>query len=94
MGTRIIPKGDLRMCGIGFRVTWPPSKAVRSPPIFAARACEASWHVVENRKTMYQMTPKARSGVCMVAISDAGCGLYLEPAGKRRGLYFYTERFP
>jgi len=23
----------------------------------------------------------------MVAISDAGCGLYLEPAGKCRGLY-------
>ena len=67
MGTTIIPKGDLRMWGIGFKVTWPPSNAVRSPPILAASACDASWHVVEKRKTMYQMTPRARSGVFMAA---------------------------
>src|SRR5260221_11894619 len=67
IGTTTIPNGDLRMWGTGLSVTWPPSNAVRSPPIFAASACDASWHVVENRKTMYQMTPSARSGVFIVA---------------------------
>src|SRR6202521_2022019 len=62
-----MPNGDRRMWGIGLSVTWPPSNAVRSPPNFAASACDASWHVVENRKTMYQMTPSARSGVFIVS---------------------------
>src|ERR1700731_1960929 len=66
IGTTTIPSVERRMWGMGFSVTWPPSKAVRSPPIFAASACDASWHVVENRKTMYQMTPSARSGVFIV----------------------------
>ena len=54
------------MCGIGLSVTWPPSAAVVSPPSLATSACAASWHVVEKRKTMYQIAPRARSGVFMV----------------------------
>src|ERR1039458_10901048 len=68
MGTTTIPNGDRGMCGMGLSVAWPPSAAVRSPPIFATSACAASWHVVENRKTMYQMAPSARSGVFIAAI--------------------------
>src|SRR5215471_16182866 len=54
IGTSTMPNGSRRMCGRGFRVICPPSAAVSSPPSFAARAWEASWQVVENRKTTYQ----------------------------------------
>ncbi len=54
-----MPKSSRRMCGIGFSETWPPSKAVVSPPIFATRACAASWHVVESRNTTYSIKPNA-----------------------------------
>jgi hypothetical protein len=30
---------------------------VASPPDFATSACDASWHVVEKRKTMEEMNP-------------------------------------
>src|SRR5229473_8312178 len=84
IGTTTIPRVDLRMWGIGLSVTWPPSNAVRSPPILAASACDASWHVVENRKTMYQMTPSARSGVFIVATSRE----------RAQGLLFFTLNSP
>src|SRR5215472_3323027 len=54
-----MPIGSRRMCGSGFNVTCPPREAVSSPPIFATRACAASWQVVEKRKAMYQINPKA-----------------------------------
>ena|ERR1700683_3120194 len=60
MGTMTVPKGDLLMWGIGLRLTWPPCEAVGSPPILATKACAASWHVVEKRKTMYQIAPSTR----------------------------------
>ena len=50
MGTRTSPTGERRMCGMGLSETWPPSNAVVSPPILAARACAPSWHVVENKE--------------------------------------------
>src|SRR5579862_626692 len=59
MGTTTMPIGERRICGMGLRVTWPPSNAVGSPPSFAAKAWEASWHVVERRKAMYQTAPRA-----------------------------------
>ena len=58
-----IPNGERRMCGMGFRVSWPPSEAVRSPPHFAASAWADSWQVVESRNATYQMAPSAMSGV-------------------------------
>ena len=58
-----MPNGERIMWGIGFRLTWPPSKAVRSPPHMATREWAASWQVVENRKARYQMAPSAMSGV-------------------------------
>src|SRR5271169_4683688 len=66
MGTTTIPNGERRMCGMGLRVTCPPSAAVMSPPSLATSACAASWQVVENRKTRYQMAPNARSDLFMV----------------------------
>ena len=55
--------------------------AVVSPPSLATSACAASWHVVEKRKTMYQIAPRARSGVFMVAANAKGMapGPGLEP---------------
>ena len=47
-----MPQDSRRMCGIGLSVTCPFSAAVESPPHFATSACEASWQVVEKRKTM------------------------------------------
>src|SRR5487761_523106 len=67
MGTTTIPNGERRICGIGLSVTCPPSAAVKSPPSLATSACAASWHVVEKRNTMYQIAPRARSGVFMVS---------------------------
>src|SRR5580698_7305037 len=61
-----MPHGERRICGIGLRVTWPPSAAVVSPPSLATSEWAASWHVVEKRKTMYQIAPRARSGVFIV----------------------------
>src|ERR1041384_369672 len=52
-----MPHGSRRMCGTGFSVIWPPRSAVSSPPSLATKACDASWHVVENRKATYQMHP-------------------------------------
>ena len=49
------------MWGMGFRETCPPRAAVVSPPIFATNACAASWHVVEKRKTTYEMNPVKRT---------------------------------
>src|SRR2546427_2096180 len=59
IGMITMPQGSRWMCGMGFNVTCPPSDAVSSPPILAARACAASWQVVEKRKTTYQMNPRA-----------------------------------
>src|SRR5713226_4280467 len=59
IGMITMPQGSRWMCGMGFSVTCPPSEAVSSPPILAARACAASWQVVEKRKTTYQMNPRA-----------------------------------
>src|ERR1700747_1820353 len=56
-----MPQGERRIWGIGLRETCPPSAAVMSPPHFATSACAASWHVVEKRKTRYQMMPRASS---------------------------------
>src|SRR5208282_6544554 len=49
------------MCGHGFSVTCPPWNAVGSPPIRAISACAPSWQVVENRNTIYQITPSSRN---------------------------------
>src|SRR5881394_1245466 len=77
MGMITMPQGSRWMCGTGLSVTCPPRKAVSSPPILAASACAASWHVVENRKTTYQMNPRARRSGEMLGIeyvsSSAPC---------------------
>src|ERR1700746_728158 len=46
------------MCGTGLSVTC--RAAVSSPPTLATSACEASWHVVENKNATYQINPKTR----------------------------------
>src|ERR1700688_621945 len=81
IGTTTIPNGERRICGIGLSVTCPPSAAVVSPPSFATSACAASWHVVEKRKTMYQIAPRARSGVFIAEANVKGLapGPGLEP---------------
>src|SRR5271156_2822016 len=49
---------------MGLSEAWPPCQAVGSPPSLATTECAASWHVVEKRKTMYQIAPRTRkSGV-------------------------------
>src|SRR5271165_3049124 len=70
IGTTTIPNGERRMCGMGLRETCPPSAAVKSPPSLATSACAASWQVVENRNTRYQIAPRARSGVFMAAANE------------------------
>jgi hypothetical protein len=50
-GITTIPTGSRWMWGMGSRVPWPPSYAVRSPPRMAAQAWAASWSVTEKRNT-------------------------------------------
>src|SRR5579859_2428006 len=57
IGITTMPHGSRLICGIGFSVTCPPRSAVSSPPSFATSACEASWHVVENKNATYQINP-------------------------------------
>jgi len=45
MGITTMPQGSRCMCGTGLSDTCPPANAVSSPPILAASACAASWHV-------------------------------------------------
>src|SRR5215470_5126034 len=80
MGTTTMPQGSRWMCGTGLSVTCPPSEAVWSPPIFAARACAASWHVVEKRKTTYQVKPRAKSSG-----ERLGMEFFLSPASSLEG---------
>src|SRR5450432_2778506 len=60
IGTTTIPIGERRMCGEGSRVTCPVAYAVRSPPLYARKACENSWKVVLNRNTRYQISKPGR----------------------------------
>jgi len=71
IGNTTMPNGDRRICGIGFKLTCPPIAAVESPPIFAARAWDASWHVVEKRKTMYEMNPNISVSGVRLFISNS-----------------------
>src|SRR5579883_1338536 len=69
-----MPNTSRRMCGRGLSETCPPSAAVVSPPIFAISEWAASWHVVENRKTMYSMKPSTRrsEGIFLSAKTPVG----------------------
>src|SRR5712692_6107515 len=81
MGMITMPQGSRWMCGMGFNVTWPPSEAVSSAPILAARACAASWQVVEKRKTTYQMNPRASCSGEMLGMK----GDFVSPVGSVDG---------